>query len=70
MNQSLPRSIAQSTLELAPGLSVVVHVLDDGRRVIEEQSIRDFLTWLAGPDSELTDEIAMFIIEYVRGIME
>ena len=43
----LPESIATDTLEIN-GLKLVVHVLSDGRRVVDEDSVKRFIEWMNG----------------------
>ena len=41
-----PESIWQGEFRLSPDLTMKCHVLSDGTRIIEEQSVIAFLEWL------------------------
>jgi hypothetical protein len=43
---ALPREIGRGSVELLPGLTIEVINLDNGMRVISEESMEYFLNWL------------------------
>lgn len=45
--ENLPREIGRAKIELAPGVTIEVVNLDNGMRVIAEESMESFLNWLA-----------------------
>lgn len=44
---NLPHEIGRATVTLAPGLTIEVVNLDNGMRIITEESMNTFLDWLA-----------------------
>lgn len=44
--ENLPREIGRAKIELAPGVTIEVVNLDNGMRVITEESMESFLNWL------------------------
>ena len=46
-----PESIWQGEFRLSPDLTMKCHVLSDGTRMIEEQSVIAFLKWLENGES-------------------
>jgi hypothetical protein len=44
--ENIPQEIGRGTIELVPGLTIEVITLDDGRAIVTEESMLDFLNWL------------------------
>lgn len=66
MPEPLPESVHQATLRIM-GVDLKVHVLGDGRRIIESDSLADFLDAMAnGP--RLTEEEADSLARFVKGL--
>lgn len=47
MEQNLPQEVNRSKIRLAPELEIEVIWLDDGTRVVSDESMMDFLKWLS-----------------------
>lgn len=62
-DQKLPRATHTATLSIG-GVELVCHVLDDGRRVLDEESVTAFFAMLEG---QLTEEDAVRVARFVRG---
>jgi len=64
MTEKLPKVAYSSELKMGD-LVLKVHVLDDGRRIIEEESVLKFIEWLSSPAAghsrEEIDNLAKFI---------
>jgi hypothetical protein len=65
----LPKSIACNEIEIVPGLRLKVHVLDNGQRVIEKESLLAFFSWL-DKSGELSDEMAFLVAKKIKGISD
>lgn len=44
--EKLPREVGRASLEIYPGLVIEVVNLDNGQRVITEETMESFLNWL------------------------
>lgn len=44
--ENLPREIGRATIDVAPGVTIEVVNLDNGMRLITEESMEAFLNWL------------------------
>lgn len=64
---SIPTAVWSGEFEIVPGVTLKVHVLDDGQRIIEEESFAAFLEWMGLPDTVMSDEIAFRIAKAVKG---
>jgi hypothetical protein len=51
MSEYLPKAISSRMVELFPGLTLEVIVLDDGRRIITEEGMEAFLNWFFEGDT-------------------
>lgn len=66
MPEPLPESIYQGTISIM-GVELKVHGLSDGKRIIESDSLADFLDAMAnGP--RLTEEEAVRLARFVKGL--
>jgi len=45
MEEKLPKAVYSGEMKLG-SLTLKVHVLDNGQRIIEEQSMVDFMEWI------------------------
>jgi hypothetical protein len=61
-----PNSITRSEIEIAPRVKLVVHILDTGHRIVEEESFMKFIDWLHSGGT-ITDEIAAAFAKAVKG---
>ncbi|MEQ1977263.1 hypothetical protein [Xenorhabdus sp. SGI240] len=50
-NEQLPTVINSGTINI-DNIQITVHTLDNGQRVIDENSMRIFLNWLGGDNNE------------------
>lgn len=48
IQENLPTVIAQNEVELMPGLTVTVMVLDNGQRILPAEDMRRVCEWLGG----------------------
>lgn len=46
LEENLPKEIGRGSIELLPGLTIEVVNLDNGARVISEESMESFMNWL------------------------
>lgn len=63
--EGLPQSVASATLRVGP-VDLVVHVLEDGQRVVEANSMEAFFEWLSGTD-DFTQADADRVARFVKG---
>lgn len=64
--QTLPKAIWTGKIELT-GLTLEVAALDDGRRVITEDSVVAFLDWLAsGPPTHEVEAAGLAVGKYLH----
>lgn len=63
----LPNVVATSTLDIVPGLTLTVHVLDTGQRVIDAESVEAFIAWLDS-GGELDEGAALRVAKVVHGV--
>lgn len=54
MSENLPVAVKSGFVQLSPNHKIEVHVLDDGRRIIEASSLKVFLDWI---ESNCFDEV-------------
>lgn len=63
-----PKSISQGTLRIL-GVDLECHVLDDGRRVFDAESVERFLVALEDPDApDITEADAEAIAAFTRAV--
>lgn len=65
MNENVPKSILQSELKIG-NFVCTVHVLDDGRRVIEQADILKFIEILNIGDWKGTEEDIQVFNEHIK----
>lgn len=58
-DSKIPKAIASKEFKIF-GVTVKCHVLEDGRRIVEEQSVADMLNAMSTPDRPNMDEIESF----------
>lgn len=54
-SEDIPKSIANSTINLF-GVELKCHVLDNGKRVIEAESMEKLFDYMANGNPEITEE--------------
>ena len=67
--EHLPRAIAENTLNIM-GVDLKVCVLDNGQRVIEAESLKQFFEAMGSTDVQFTEDDAMRLARAIRGIPE
>ena len=60
-----PVSVSTTTLKIGD-LELVCHVLDDGTRVVEEESVFNFLSWLESDLPTSQEEIER-VADWIKG---
>jgi hypothetical protein len=66
MTDKTPTSIAANTVNIA-GVDMTVHVLDNGQRIIEAESMERFFTALASGEIKPSEDDAMQLANLVHG---
>ncbi len=66
MADNIPKSIMQGELKIG-NFILKTHVLDDGRRIIEEESLIEFFAYLAN-GGRVTTEDGEGLAKFIRGI--
>lgn len=66
MADDLPKSIARDTLNVM-GVTLVVHVLDDGRRIIEGDGLQNLFAAMSNSTMTMSQEEADVLAGVVRG---
>ncbi len=49
--EDIPNEVRRGKFQIAPGLTLEVVNLDNGQRIITEESMEDFMDWLANHDA-------------------
>jgi len=61
---NLPKVIKEGILNMG-SFQLKVYVLDNGQRIIDEQGMKDFITWLKNGKIEETEKFSKTLSEFI-----
>lgn len=68
MGNPIPKSVSSGIIDIF-GVNLEFHILDDGSRVIEAESMAKFFEAMENPNSpDLTTEDALKMAKFIRGV--